>query len=104
MPEMNIMRFRRFDMLVSLGCLALLCSFSWYGYKGPRGFAYLNSLENEVAELKLENTNLAIEKAKLDKRVRLMRPEHIDRDMLEELARTELKLLQPNAVIVRLQN
>ena len=98
---MNILRFRRYDLLVSLGCIALLCSFAWYAYKGPRGYQYRKDLEASIAELAAENSKLAAEKQALEKRVRLMRPEHIDRDLLEELARADLKLAYPNELIVR---
>ncbi len=100
---MNLMRFRRFDLLVSLACLGLLVSFAWYALKGPRGFAYQESLQEQIAELSNENMKLAEEKATLEKRVKLVRPESIDRDMLEQLARTELQMAYPNSLIV-LQN
>jgi cell division protein FtsB len=98
---MSLLRFQRYDVLVCLGCVALLASFAWYAHLGPRGYAYRAELEADIAALKLENTALKDEKRALEKQVRLMRPEHIDRDMLEELARTQLKMLQPNVVIVR---
>jgi cell division protein FtsB len=100
---MNLLRFRRFDILIGCACLALLSSFAWYGLKGPRGFDYQMSLEQQIDELNAENIKLADEKSALEKRVRLVRPESIDRDMLEQLARTELKMTYPNALIV-LQN
>lgn len=100
---MNILRFRRYDILVCLACLALLSSFAFYAVKGPRGYSYQASLEEQIDELNAENIKLADEKAALEKQVRLLRPESVDRDMLEQLARTELKMAYPNAVVV-LQN
>ncbi len=101
---MNLLRFRRYDLLVSLACLALLTSFAWYAYKGPRGYDYRYGLEMQIAELADENAKLAGEKAALEKRVQLLRPEHIDRDMLEELARRDLKMVYANELIVLTQN
>jgi cell division protein FtsB len=75
-------------------------SFAWYANLGPRGYAYHAMLVKDIAELKAENATLTLEKQGLERQVQLMRPEHIDRDMLEELARTQLKMLQPNTVIV----
>jgi cell division protein FtsB len=100
---MNILRFRRYDVLVSLGCIALLSSFAWYANKGPRGFAYRDGLEIKIAELEVENAGLVAEKNALEKRVQLLRPEHIDRDMLEELARRDLRMVYPNELIVQAQ-
>jgi cell division protein FtsB len=97
---MSILRFHRYDLLVCLGCIALLTSFAWYAQLGPRGYAYRADLEKDIAALKVDNSVLMAEKLGLERQVRLMRPEHVDRDMLEELARTQLKMLQPNAVIV----
>lgn len=96
---MFLLRFQRFDVLVSLACVALLTSFAWYAQLGPRGFAYRADLEKDIATLKIEHSALVLEKQSLERQVQLMRPEHIDTDMLEELARTQLKMLQPNVVI-----
>jgi cell division protein FtsB len=101
---MFLFRFRRFDLLVSFACVALLSSFAWYASKGPRGFDYRASLEVQIVELADENAKLANEKDVLEKRVRLLRPEHIDQDMLEELARADLSLARPDEVIVQVRN
>ena len=101
---MNLLRFQRYDLLVILACLGLLSSFAWYAYKGPRGYDYRASLERKIEELAQENAKLLAEKESLERKVRLMRPEHVDRDMLEELARTELNMAMPNELIVKVQN
>jgi cell division protein FtsB len=98
---MQLVRFRRYDILVSLACLALLCSFAWYAYKGPRGYAYGKALDEEFAALTAENAELALKKDGLEKKVRLMRPESVDRDMLEELARVDLNMALPHELIVK---
>jgi cell division protein FtsB len=100
---MNILRFRRYDILVSLGCIALLSSFAWYANKGPRGYAYRESLDAQMTELSAVNNNLSAEKLALEKRVQMLRPEHVDRDMLEELARRDLRMVYPNELIVQAQ-
>jgi cell division protein FtsB len=100
---MNLMRFRRYDLLVSLACLALLSSFAWYAYRGPRGYDYRGSLEVKIVELEEENQKLVGDKLALEKRVQLLRPERVDRDMLEELAHGDLKMAYPNELIVHTQ-
>jgi cell division protein FtsB len=100
---MNVFRFRRYDLLVGIACVGLLSSFAWYALKGPRGYKYQTALEQQIDELNAENIKLADEKMALEKQVKLVRPESIDRDMLEQLARTELQMAYPNEVIV-LQN
>jgi cell division protein FtsB len=101
---MNLLRFRRFDILVSLGCIALMASFAWYAYKGPRGFDYQATLEQQLVDLGVERDKFHAAKLALEKRVALMRPEQVDRDMLEQLARTELNLALPSEVIVKVRN
>ncbi len=96
--------FKRFDYLVTLGCLALLSYFAWYAEKGPRGYGFLAQLK--VQSVQLEN-DLAADEAemkRLEAKVSLMRPERVDPDMLEELARTELELSRRNELIVRLDD
>jgi cell division protein FtsB len=100
---MNILRFRRYDILVSLGCIALLSSFAWYANKGPRGYAYREGLDEQIAELAAVNDKFIADKTALEKRVQLLRPEHVDRDMLEELARRDLRMVYPNELIVQAQ-
>jgi cell division protein FtsB len=97
-------RFRRYDLLVTLGCLVMLSSFAWYALKGPRGYAYGDRLEEVIAELDADNLKLATEMQGLEKRVRLLRPEHVDRDMLEQLARSELEMAYPNELVVKTKN
>jgi cell division protein FtsB len=101
---MHLQRFRRYDLLVSLACMALLGSFAWYAYKGPRGYVYRDTLLAEIATLQADNIRLANERAGLEKQVRLMRPEHVDPDKLEELARSTLNMALPHELIVRAQN
>lgn len=101
---MNILRFRRYDILVSLGCIALLSSFAWYSNNGPRGYKYRDNLEIQKSELEVVNAGLAAEKLALEKRVQLLRPEHIDRDLLEELARKDLHMAYSNELIVQSKN
>jgi cell division protein FtsB len=78
----------------------MLASFAWYAQLGPRGYAYRAELEKDIAALQVEQAALTAEKLGLERQVLLMRPESVDRDMLEELARTQLKMLQPNVLIV----
>jgi cell division protein FtsB len=102
--HMNILRFRRFDLVVSSGCVALLASFAWYASAGNRGYEYRTTLEQKLSALQIENGALQQQLVTLEKRVRLMRPESIDPDMLDELAKTQLKMLRPNEILVTLEN
>lgn len=98
------LRLKRFDFLVTIGCLALLGYFAWHANKGPRGYAFLANLKAQSIQLANDLAAEETEKKRLESKVSLMRPEHVDPDMLEELARTELELSRRNELIVRLSD
>lgn len=97
-------RLSRFDLAVSLACVALLGFFAWHAWKGPRGYAYRDGLTVKLAELQGELSTLNQQHAELEARTDLLRPEHVDPDMLRELARTELGMVGPNDLVVHLKN
>lgn len=95
------LRSIRFDYLVSCGCLLLLSYFAWHSWYGPRSHSY-------VAELTAGSTVLLDRKAALESRklglqqqVTLLRPESVDPDMLEELARQSLGWVAANELIIK---
>jgi cell division protein FtsB len=90
---------RRFDFVVTCVCCALLGYFGWHAYKGPRGFPYREGLEVKVASLKAKYEGLQAEREKLESKVSLLRPESIDPDLLDELARGNLELAKPTDVV-----
>jgi cell division protein FtsB len=91
---------RKFDLIVTVVCLALLVYFGWHAFKGPRGFAHEEGLETQAKKLALELEGLRAERKRLDRRVALMRPESIDPDMLDELARSELGYVKAGDLII----
>ena len=94
-------KFHRFDLAVTLGSMALLAYFAWHAFHGPRGYPYHDSLALRVEKLTQERDAVEQERRGLEARVALMRPESVDPDMLEELARTQLEMSRPNDLIVR---
>jgi cell division protein FtsB len=96
---MNI-RPHRFDLAVTLGCVALLGFFAWHGLQGPRGYHYLDVQQAKLAKFEAELAGETSLKVSLEAKVALMRPESIDPDMLEELARSQLEMSRRNELIV----
>ncbi len=94
------MRSRRLDFIVTCVCTALLVYFAWHGSKGPRGYAFRDKLAAEAETL--EDKYAAIEKNRLllENRVTLLRPDSIDPDLLDELARAQLEMAAPGDVVV----
>ena len=91
---------RKFDLIVMTVCLALLGYFAWHAFDGPRGFDHQKRLEASAKALKAELDALRSERERLEKRVSLMRPESIDPDMLDELARANLDFGKPGDLVI----
>jgi cell division protein FtsB len=90
---------RRFDFIVTCVCCALLGYFAWHAWKGPRGFPYRDGLAAQVALLGDRHESLHAERLRLEDKVTLLRPESIDPDLLDELARGNLELAKPTDVV-----
>jgi cell division protein FtsB len=90
----------RFDLVVMAACLALLGYFAWHGFKGPRNFDHRDRLIAKAEKLDGVLQEVRKERLALDRRVALMRPESIDPDMLDELARSVLNFAKPTDLIV----
>lgn len=93
------LRLRRFDLAVTCVCCALLGYFGWHAFKGPRGYPYRDQLLVKVAALDSKFETEQQERVRLEKKVGLLRPESIDPDLLEELARSELQLVRPGDLV-----
>lgn len=92
---------RKFDISVMAVCMALLGYFAWYGFEGPRSFNYRDGLSGKNEALAAKLASIEAAGAALERRVQLMRPESVDPDMLEELARANLDFARPNDLILR---
>lgn len=90
---------RRFDFVVTCVCCALLGYFGWHAYKGPRGFPYKAAEEAKLATLQGKYETLHAERLRMENKVTLLRPESIDPDLLDELARGNLELAKPTDVV-----
>jgi cell division protein FtsB len=94
------MRKRLFDGVVSFFCLLLYAYFSWHYYYGSRNLASLILTENKVLELQAELHKEIDTRQRLESKVALLRPEHIDPDLLDEVARRILDYGSPHELIV----
>src|SRR5437868_1877327 len=99
---MHYFRTRRFDFLVSLGCLALLGYFGWYAVDGSRGLAFRDKLMAQNASLETELSKVRLARQALEMRVVQLRPESVDADLADELARATLSMAKGNEFVVLL--
>lgn len=94
------MRKRLFDGVVSFFCLLLYAYFSWHSYYGSRNLAVLAQTENKVLELQAALQKEVDTRQRLESKVALLRPEHIDPDLLDEVARRILDYGSSSELIV----
>jgi cell division protein FtsB len=80
--------------------ISLMCYFAYHLVEGERGLISWLRLSQEVKLAKTRLAELDGEREALDRRVSLMRPEHLDRDMLDERARATLNLVAPHEIVI----
>lgn len=98
---MHHLRRLRFDFAVTGGCLVMLVYFAWHAWLGPRSFNHRDALLSRLTELQTSGASVLKSRTTLESRVALMRPDHVDPDMLEELARSQLDMAGANDLVVR---
>ncbi len=93
----------RFDLLTAVGLIACLFYFGWHQFLSPTGAAALERLETTKVQLELELASLRAKRMQFESRVALLRPESLDPEMLDEMARSQLGLVGQNDFIVRIK-
>ena len=94
------MRIHKFDSVVTLTCLTLLGYFAWHAFEGPRGFKYRDKWALQSDQLTGDLAATTEKRTKFEQRVALLRPESVDPDLLDELARTTLDVALQNELII----
>jgi cell division protein FtsB len=65
-------------------------------YSGNHGLKAKQDIDRQMATLSAELSHLQVERARWQRRVNLLKPENIDRDMLDERARALLDYVGPD--------
>lgn len=81
---------------------AVVAYFVYYAVQGDRGLLAMKHLETEIATAESVLQQVRAERERMEKRAQLMRNDHLDRDMLDERARTMLNLSNPRDVVIQL--
>jgi cell division protein FtsB len=100
---MSILReIRRRSRLVVGPILGIsLCGyFAFHLVEGDRGLLAWLRLSQQLREARTTLAQAEAERSTLERRVQLLRPEHIDRDMLDERARSQLDLVGRNDIVI----
>lgn len=80
--------------------VSLMCYFGYHLVQGERGLLAWLQLTQEIKLAKTRLAELDQQRTALDRRVSLLRPEHLDRDMLDERARATLNLAGPHEIVI----
>jgi cell division protein FtsB len=81
--------------------LALLCGyFAWHAQYGDSGFLARERRSVEIAEARLTLAKAEAERDAMERRVNGLRSERIDRDQLDERARTLLNLVGKDEIVI----
>jgi cell division protein FtsB len=92
---------RRFaEVLGPLTGAALIAYFGYHAVQGDRGLIAWWNLRHQIEEADFELAAVGAKKKILEHRVSLLRPESLDRDMLEERARAMLGVVHKDDLIV----
>ena len=85
---------------ITLILSALVLYFGYFAIYGNHGLVNWIRLQHEIGLQQSELERIRTERAALEHRVRLLRPESVDPDLLEEQARARLGLSEPDEVVI----
>lgn len=83
--------------LIGVGAVAY---FAYHTVEGDRGVLAWIRLKNEILEAELQLAKVTTERQALEHRVLLLRPDHLDPDMLEERSRAMLNMGRDGEVVI----
>ena len=91
---------RRIHVYLFPALVALLAYFSWSYFYGSRSVSQAQAVKARVAQLETRHEAAKAAREQAESRVRLLRPQSLDPDMLDERARTVLQYVAPQEFII----
>lgn len=82
--------------------IATVSYFAYHAVEGDRGLLSWWNLRHEVAIAMSVKAEVAAERKRMDRRVRLLHPTSLDPDMLDERARLMLNLGRKDEIVISL--
>ena len=86
--------------LVPVFCSLLLVYFGYHAIQGNRGLMAWLKLSQDVEDARQAVVETEAERAQLERKVALLRPDNPDPDMLDERARFMLSLARADEVVI----
>ena len=91
---------RGWSLLASAVGVAIVGYFVYHTIEGDHGWRAMTKLQAQVSTAESTLSALQSEHKDLDRRVQMMRPEHLDPDLLDEESRKQLDYSKPNEVVI----
>lgn len=83
--------------------ICAVCYFAFHTVSGERGLVAWRRLQAEVAAAQVDVASIQGEREVLERRVHLLSPSGVDRDMLDEASRRALNFGQPDEAVITLE-
>ena len=92
-------RVMRMGVAPALG-VAVIGYFAYHLVHGDRGLVAWRDLSERIRETEAVARQVTAERQELERRVALLRPDSLDRDMLDERVREVLNLAHPDDLVI----
>ena len=100
MTALVTMRGRLRQAMIPILGSVLVLYFSYHMVQGNHGLLAYISLKSKVAQAEARYAEVHAERVDLEHRVKLLRPDNLDPDMLEERARIVLDFVRPDEIVI----
>ena len=100
MPTRQRKQSKLKPLLPPAACVLVVAYFAHHAVEGEFGLSALERLDAQEKSLQEELAALVAARERMEARVALMRPESLDRDMVDERARQALNLAHPHDVVI----
>lgn len=87
-------------LIVPAICAATIAYFGYYTICGSRGLLALTDTQAHLSVAHAQLTSISDDRARLEHRIALLQPGHVDPDLVEEVARAQLLGSVPGQVAV----
>ena len=100
MSIIHEIRRRSRGVIVPVLCAGMIGYFGYHMVEGDRGLKAYARLSEEITRAETAYAGVAEERARLERRVKLLRSSSLDLDMLDEQSRRVLGVIGPEDVVI----